>query len=389
VIPRLLFSDDHEMFRDVVRRFVETEMVPQHASWESAGMVPRSAWLAAGEAGLLCCNVSEEFGGPGGDFLFNVVVVEELARAGITAPGFAVHSDMVATYIDSFGTDEQRHRWLPGMVKGEFIGCLALTEPNAGSDLRGLLTRAVREGDEFVINGQKTYISNGQNADVAVVCAKVGNRLTLFLVDASTPGFERGRRLEKLGLRGQDTSELFFRDLRVPASALLGPEGDGLRLMTRKLAQERLIQAIRSAALIESVLEKTVEWVKDRRAFGRRLAEFQNTQFRLAELKTQAVAARVFTDRCVSLLLERQLSSDDAAMVKLFLSDLHCRVVDECLQFFGGYGYMWESFIARAYADARVVRIAGGSVEIMKQIIARSMLGTESPRAPEGASDPK
>jgi acyl-CoA dehydrogenase len=385
VIPRLLFSDEHVLFRDTVRRFVEAELVPQHPAWESAGIVPRAAWRAAGEAGLLCCNVSEEYGGAGADFLFNVVVVEELARAGITAPGFAVHSDMVATYVASFGTDEQRRRWLPGMVTGEYIGALALTEPDAGSDLRGLRTRAVRDGEQYVINGQKTYISNGQNADVLVVATKTGDRLTLFLVDATTPGFIRGRRLEKLGMRGQDTSELFFQDVRVPVSALLGAEGDGFRLMTRKLAQERLIQAVRSAAVIESVLEKTVDWVQQRRAFGHLLAEFQNTQFKLAELKTQAVAARVFVDRCVGLHLEGQLKGDDAAMVKLFLSDLHCKAVDECLQFFGGFGYMWESFIARAYADARVVRIAGGSVEIMKQIIARSLLGDDASRG-SGAS---
>jgi alkylation response protein AidB-like acyl-CoA dehydrogenase len=375
---RTLFSSDHEAFRDMVRRFIESEITPFHPQWEHDGIVPREIWLKAGEAGLLGCSIPEEYGGAGADELFNFVLVEELGRAGITGPGFAVHNEMVMPYILAFGTEEQKLRWLPHMVRGEVIGALGLTEPHVGSDLRNIRTRAVRDGDEYVINGQKTFISNGQLCDVIVLATKTdpeakSGGISLFIVEADRAGFVRGRRLEKLGLKAQDTSELFFEDLRIPAGNLLGAEHGGFKLMMKNLAQERLTQAIRSATVIETVLDYTIDYVAQRKMFGQTLADFQNTQFKLAELKTEAVVARVFVDHCIQEFLDRSLSGTDAAMAKMTLSNLHCKVVDECLQLFGGWGYMWEYPIARAYADARIVRIAGGSIEVMKQIIGRSL----------------
>jgi alkylation response protein AidB-like acyl-CoA dehydrogenase len=375
---RRLFSSDHELFRDMVRRFVDSEIVPFHAQWEHDGIVPRDIWLKAGEAGLLGCSIPEEYGGAGADELYNFVFVEELARAGITGPGFAVHSEMVMPYILSFGTEEQKLHWLPKMVRGEAIGALGLTEPHVGSDLRNIRTRAVRDGDEYVINGQKTFISNGQLCDVLVLATKTdpdakGGGISLFIVESSRVGFVRGRRLEKIGLKAQDTSELFFEDMRVPASNLLGPEHGGFKLLMKNLAQERLTQAVRSAVVVETVIDYTVDYAAERKMFGQTLADFQNTQFKLAELKTEAVVARVFVDHCIEQFMARDFSGTDAAMAKMTLSNLHCKVVDECLQLFGGWGYMWEYPIARAYADARVVRIAGGSIEVMKQIIGRSL----------------
>lgn len=375
---RRLFNSEHEQFRETVRRFIESEIAPFHQQWEHDGSVPRDIWLKAGDAGLLGCSVPEAYGGAGADELFNFVLVEELARAGVTGPGFAIHNEMVMPYILAFGTEEQKRHWLPQMVRGEVIGALGLTEPHAGSDLKNIRTRAVREGDEYVINGQKTFISNGQLCDVIILATKTdpgakGGGISLFIVEASRAGFLRGRRLEKIGLKAQDTSELFFEDVRVPASNLLGHEHGGFELMMKNLAQERLTQAIRSAVVVETVLDYTIDYVADRKMFGQTLAEFQNTQFKLAELKTEAVIARVFVDHCIEKFAAHDLSGVDAAMAKMSLSNLHCRVVDECLQFFGGWGYMWEYPIARAYADARIVRIAGGSIEVMKQIIGRSL----------------
>jgi alkylation response protein AidB-like acyl-CoA dehydrogenase len=386
VIERSLFEEEHEIFRQSVRRFIEEEIVPHHASWEHDGIVPREIWRKAGEAGLLCPNIGPEYGGPGCNFLFNVVVVEELARHGVTGPGFAVHSDMVATYIDGFGNEEQKKRWLPGMVSGEIIGALAITEPSAGSDVRGIKTRAVRDGDDYVISGQKVYISNGQLANIIVLATKTdkadgGQEITLFLVETDRKGFVRGRNLEKIGLKAQDTSELFFDQVRVPATNILGERGKGFSYLTRNLACERLVQAVRSVAVAEAAIEWTVAYTSERQAFGQRIADFQNTQFKLAELRAQAVQARVFVDRLIGLHLEGKLDPVDAAMAKMLVTELHCRTVDECLQFYGGWGYMWEFPIARAYADARIVKIAGGAVEIMKQIIARDLFkGLRPPR---------
>jgi len=386
MIPCTLFSTEHDIFRESVRRFVQTELAPHHADWEDAGFVPREAWRAAGAAGLLCCQISEAYGGPGGDFLFNVVVTEEMARAGVTGPGFVVHSDMVATYIERFGTEEQKLRWLPGMVSGEIIGALGITEPSAGSDVRGIRTTLRREGDEYVINGQKTYISNGQLCDIIVLVTKSDparprDAITLVVVETNREGFQRGRRLKKLGLKAQDTSELFFDNVRVPVANRLGEEHQGFQYLTRNLAHERLVQAVRSAVVAEVTIEQTVEYTRDRKAFGQTLAEFQNTQFKLAELRASTVAGRVFVDRCIELQLKGELDPVDAAAAKMLLSDLHNRVVDECLQLHGGWGYMWEYPVCRAYADARIVKIAGGSMETMKSIIARDLF-----KRPRGAA---
>ena len=379
MIERRLFTSEHEMWRDTVRRFVEKEIVPYHAQWEKDGIVPRELWLKAGAAGMLCCTVPEEYGGLGLDYLFDVVVFEELWRVGASGPGFLIHTDLVSTYILSFGTEEQKRHWLPKMVSGEAIGSLGMTEPHAGSDLKAIRTRAERDGnDHFVINGQKVFISNGQMCDVLVLATKTDSDagakgVTLFLVDTSLPGFKRGQNLDKLGMKAQDTSELFFDNLRLPTSAMLGSEGDGFKLMMTKLSQERLAQAIRSATVIETVIDWTVEYTSERKAFDQTIGDFQNTQFVLADLKARSVMARVFTDRCIELFMAGELDPVDAAMAKMTTSELHCEAVDKCLQLFGGWGYMWEYPIARAYADARIVKIAGGSIEVMKTIIARDM----------------
>jgi alkylation response protein AidB-like acyl-CoA dehydrogenase len=378
MIERSLFTEDHEIWRATVRRFVEEEIVPHHAKWEEDGIVPRELWLKAGAQGLLCCTVPEEYGGLGLDYLFDVVVFEELWRVGASGPGFLIHTDLVATYILSFGTEAQKRHWLPKMVKGEAIGSLGMTEPHAGSDLKAVRTQARRDGDDYVINGQKVFISNGQLCDVIVLATKTDSSagasgVTLFLVESNRPGFTRGRNLEKLGMKAQDTSELFFEDVRIPASNMLGAEGKGFALMMTKLPQERLAQAIRSATVTETVIEWTADYTASRRAFGQTIADFQNTQFVLADLKARATMARVFTDKCIDLFCQGKLDAIDAAMAKLVTSELHCEAVDKCLQLFGGWGYMWEYQICRAYADARVVKIAGGSVEVMKTIIARDM----------------
>ena len=378
MLKRELFNDDHEAFRNMVRRFIENEIAPHHASWEDAGVVPRDLWLKAGAAGMLCCTVPEQYGGAGADYLFDVVVFEEMARSGFSGPGFMIHCDLVATYISTFGTEAQKHQWLPKMVTGEAIGSLGMTEPHAGSDLKAIRTKAVRDGDDFVISGQKVFISNGQLCDVIVLATKTdiaggAKGVTLFLVDTSLPGFRRGKNLSKLGMKAQDTSELFFDDMHVPACAMLGEEGKGFELMMTKLAQERLAQAIRSATVAETVIGWTVDYTSQRKAFGTTIADFQNTQFKLAELKTEAVVGRQFVDRCIAAFMKGELDAIDAAMAKMWVTNMHCKVVDECLQLFGGWGYMWEYPIARAYADARVVKIAGGSIEVMKHIIGRQM----------------
>ncbi len=385
MIPRTLFREEHNMWRETVRRFVEKEIVPFHAQWEEEGSVPRELWLKAGEAGMLCCTVPEEYGGLGLDYLFDVVVFEELWRVGASGPGFLIHTDLVATYILSFGTEEQKSHWLPKMVRGEAIGSLGMTEPHAGSDLKAIRTRAHREPvaegantADYVVNGQKVFISNGQMCDVIVLATKTDSNagakgVTLFLVDAATPGFKRGRNLEKLGMKAQDTSELFFEDMRVPASAMLGEEGQGFKLMMTKLAQERLAQAVRSTTVVETVIDWTVDYTSERQAFGGAIADFQNTQFVLADLKARSVMARVFTDRCIELFMAGELDPVTAAMAKMTTTELHCEAADKCLQLFGGWGYMWEYPITRAYADARIVKIAGGSIEVMKTIISRDM----------------
>ncbi|QQS14865.1 MAG: acyl-CoA dehydrogenase family protein [Rhodospirillales bacterium] len=380
MIPRTLFTPEHEMFRDSVRRFVDEEIAPHYARWESEAMVPREVWRKAGAAGMLLCEVPEEYGGPGGDFRHCTIVMEEIGRVGATGVFFGLHSDIVAPYILKYGSEQQKKSWLTRMASGDAIGAIAMTEPSAGSDLQAIRTTARRDGDSYVISGQKVFISNGQTADLVIVACKTDPALgakgtSLIVVETDRPGFRRGRKLKKLGMHSQDTSELFFDDVRVPVANLLGDEGQGFTLLMNELAQERLTQAIRAVVASEAAMRWTLEYVQERKAFGKPIGAFQNTQFKLAELQAQITAQRVFVDRCVELHLERKFDSVDAAMAKMLTTELQAKVVDECLQFFGGYGYMAEFPIARAYVDARYARIAGGSIEVMKTIIARSMMG--------------
>jgi alkylation response protein AidB-like acyl-CoA dehydrogenase len=380
MIERDLFGAEHRVFRDTVARFVRDELLPHHDAWESAGCVPHEPWLKAGAAGLLGCNMPERYGGSAGGFLYTAIVVEEMSRALATGPLFWIHSDIIAPYILHWGTDAQKERWLPRLVNGEVRSTVALTEPGAGSDLAAISTTARRDGGDWVINGQKVFISGGHSAELAVVAAKTdpaaGSRgISLFLVETDRPGFERGRKLQKLGLRGQDTAELFFHDLRIPAENLLGTENRGFHQLMKGLAGERVLQAIRSQAVAEAAIEWTVEHVCNRRVFGQRLADLQNTRFKLGELTAQTSAMRVYVDRLISLQAQGLLDGVEAAKAKLVTSELHCKVVDECLQLFGGSGFMLEMPIARAYADARGAKIMGGSVEVMKEIIGRDLLG--------------
>jgi alkylation response protein AidB-like acyl-CoA dehydrogenase len=378
MIPRTIFSHEHEQFRDTVRRFIDQEIVPHHERWEEAGMVDRDLWRKAGAAGLLCANLPEAYGGFGADYLFNVVITEELSRAGATGPGFAVHSDMVATYIATFASEELKHRWLPKMASGEAIGALGLSEPGAGSDLKNITTRAIRDGDDYVITGQKVFISNGQLCDFVLVACKTdpsaGARgMSFILVEVDRPGFRRGRNLKKFGLKAQDTSELFFDEVRVPVSNLVGKEGGGFGMAMSKLAEERLSIAVSAITVAETAMQWTIEYTKDRRAFGQAISEFQNTRFKLAELHAEITVKRVFVDHCIARHLEKQLTPVDAAIAKMLCGELQVKTVDECLQFFGGYGYMLEYPIARAFIDSRIRRIAGGTSEIMREIIGREL----------------
>jgi alkylation response protein AidB-like acyl-CoA dehydrogenase len=380
-VKRALFSSEHEIFRETVRNFVDTELVPFHSGWEEEKRVPREVWAKAGAAGLLCLDIPEEYGGFGADWLYNVVVIEELAKKGMSGPGFMVHSEMVAPYILAWGSEDLKREWLPRMVAGTAIGAVAMTEPGAGSDLKEMRTRAVRDGDDYVIDGQKTYISNGQNCDFILLACKTepdaGARgVSIILCESDREGFQRGRNLDKIGLKAQDTSELFFSDMRVPVSNRLGAENAGFSMLMTKLAQERLTQAIRSICVAEAAIEWTVDYTSERKAFGGTIADFQNTQFTLAQLSAETTAMRVFTDWCIAQHLKGELSPVDAAKAKLCVTDLHNKVVNECLQFFGGYGYMLEYPIARAFIDARITRIAGGATEVMKQIIARDLFGS-------------
>ncbi|MGB7180519.1 MAG: acyl-CoA dehydrogenase family protein, partial [Burkholderiaceae bacterium] len=313
-------------------------------------------------------------------FLYSIVVLEELARAGASGPGFYLHSDIVAPYIVHYGSDALKAHWLPKMISGEAIGAIGMTEPSAGSDLQNIRTSAIRDGDDYLISGQKVFITNGQLCDFIILACKTdpnagGRGVSLILVEADRPGFSRGRNLEKIGWKAQDTSELFFDKIRVPASNLLGAEGRGFIQLMEQLPQERLIQAVRAIAVIESALDQTIAYTTQRSAFGRPIAGFQNTRFKLADVKSQAVMMRVFVDKCLTMHLAGKLDAVDAAIVKLLSAEMMGRLLDECLQLFGGYGYMWEYPVARSWADARMARIAGGTAEIMREIIGRSMVG--------------
>ncbi len=377
-LPRPLFSAEHDAFRDQVRRFVEREITPHHAAWEEAHGVPREVWQRAGANGLLCCWLPEALGGPGGDLLFDFIVSEELGRAGATGPGFPLHSVIVAPYLAAHGTPALQQALLPGMVSGERIAAIAMTEPGTGSDVAAIRTHAKRDGEHYVLNGQKTFITNGHNADVIVVACKTdpdqGARgVSLLVVEGDMPGFTRGRNLRKIGQHAQDTAELFFDNVRVPASHLLGEEGQGFKYLMQKLAQERLLVSVQCQARAEAALQWTIDYVQERKAFRQRLADFQNTRFKLAALATELQAGRAYCDALIAQHLAGQLDAVGAAAGKLWHSELLGRVTDECLQLFGGYGYMAEYPIARAYADARIERIYAGTSEIMKEIIARAV----------------
>ena len=379
MIPRTIFDAGHDAFRATVKRFIAEHVTPHHADWEKAGQVPRDLWRKAGELGLLCCNVPEEYGGMGGDFLHSTILIEEFADAGATGPTFYLHSDIVAPYLVDFGTEEQKRRWLPKMATGEIVVALGMSEPSGGSDVQAMRTQALRDGDDYVINGQKVFITNGHSADLLLLACKTdpkarGKGVSLIAVETDRPGFTRGRKLEKIGCKAQDTSELFFADLRVPAGNLLGSEGGGFGMLMTQLAQERLIQAIRGVASSEAALRWTIAYVAERRMFGHTLGEFQNTRFQLAELHAEVLSQRVFVDRCIELHIQGALDATDAAAAKLVTTELQGRVMDRCLQFFGGWGYLWEYPIARAYADARMCRIGGGTAEVMKQIIGNALL---------------
>jgi alkylation response protein AidB-like acyl-CoA dehydrogenase len=378
MIERTLFSADHLAFRDSFARFLAKEAALHHAQWEEQGFVDKSLWLKAGENGFLCTSLPEQYGGAGADRLYSIIVMEEIAYAGLNGLGFGLHSEIVAPYIFNYGTNEQKQQYLPAMARGECIGAIAMSEPAAGSDLQGIKTSAVDHGDYYLVNGSKTFITNGWNADVVVTVTKTNPALgakgtSLLLIDNSMDGFSKGKRLKKIGLKAQDTSELFFNDVKVPKSALLGQQGQGFAYLMQELPWERLQIALIATQAAQAAIDQTMAYVKDRKVFGSTVASFQNTRFTLAALQTENQVAQVFVDKCIELLMQDKLDTATASMAKYWTTDLQCKIIDECVQLFGGYGYMWEYPVARAYADARVQRIYGGTNEIMKEVIARSM----------------
>jgi long-chain-acyl-CoA dehydrogenase len=379
MIPRTLFNADHEAFRDTARRFFETEIAPFHEKWEEQQHIDRSLWNKAGELGLLCCTMPEEYGGSGVDRLYSMILMEEQARVGDSASGFSLHSDIVANYINNFGTEEHKKHWLPKMATGEAVGAIAMTEPGTGSDLQSIRTTAVADGDDYILNGSKIFITNGYLCDVAVVVVKTGDinggaqSVSLLIVEADRKGFTKGKPLKKVGMRGQDTCELFFDNVRVPKSNLLGMEGMGFIMLMKELAWERMMIGIMCAAGAEFALATTVDYVKQRKVFGKPVNAYQNTRFKLAEMRSEIQIARVFIDRCMEQVLKNELTVEAACAAKYWVSDLLSKVVDECVQLHGGYGFMLEYPIARAYIDTRANRIYGGTNEIMKELISRSI----------------
>jgi alkylation response protein AidB-like acyl-CoA dehydrogenase len=376
---REIFEPEHESFRQTVRSFIEKEVTPYHDQWEKDGVVDRAVWRKAGEMGLLCFDVDEEYGGAGvKDFRYNLVMAEELTRAGVNGPGFLVHTDIIVPYISSLGTEEQKRRWLPGLVSGEIISAIAMTEPGAGSDLQGVRTTAVDKGDHYVLNGSKTFISNGILADLVIVVAKTdpeaGHKgVSLLVVERGMQGFERGRNLDKMGLKAQDTAELFFDNVVVPKENLLGEEGSGFISLMVNLPQERLSIAMIAAAACEHILDLSLSYAKEREAFGRPIGKFQHNRFLIAEMATEAHIARVFVDDCVKKHNAGQLDAKLAAMAKWWTTELQTKLVDRAVQLHGGYGYMMEYPVARAYVDSRIQTIYGGTTEIQKEIIGRSL----------------
>jgi alkylation response protein AidB-like acyl-CoA dehydrogenase len=379
MLERELFEPEHRIFRDAVRQFCKAEIVPYHAQWERDGVVPRALWHKAGALGLLCMDVAEEYGGSGQkDFRYNMILGEEMVRVGASGVAFTLQNDVVVPYLTTLCTEEQKRRWLPGCVSGEIITAIAMTEPDTGSDLAGIRTTAERRGDDYLLNGQKTFITSGMLANLVIVVARTNREsrhggLSLLCVESNRPGYEPPRKLNKVGLHAQDTAELFFSNIKVPASNLLGEEGKGFYYLMQQLPQERLSLACAAIAGAQTCLEMTIKYCHERHAFGQEIGTFQNSRFKLAEMKTEIQIGQVFLDRCVMLLNQQALDAEVAAMAKWWSTELLKRVVDQCVQLHGGYGYMLEYPIAKAFIDSRVQTIYGGTTEIMKEIIGRSM----------------
>lgn len=379
-MERTIFEEEHNMFRDSVRKFVEQDVAPNREQWENDGKVSREVWRKAGENGFLCMSVPEAYGGLGiDDFRYNAILSEEMTRAGASGPGFTLQNDITTGYLVKYGTEEQKKKYLPGMVAGEIITAISMSEPGTGSDLQAVQTYAEDKGDHYVLNGQKTFITNGILADLNIVVARTSKEkghqsISLLLVESAWDGYSEGKKLEKIGLKAQDTAELFFENVIVPKENLLGDaEGQGFIQLMQQLPEERLSISIGAVASCEEALRQTIEYCHERKAFGKEIGQFQNSRFKLAEMKTEIEIARVFVDHSIELVLEGKLSVEKAAMGKYWTTELQSRVIDQCLQLHGGYGYMMEYPIAKMYCDSRVTRIFGGSNEIMREIIGRAM----------------
>ena len=371
-------SEEHKMTQKMIQDFIKNEIMDHTEEWEKNGMVSREIWERAGELGLLCIDMPEEYGGSGLDFSFSALFIEELAKEGISGPGFSLHSDVIAPYLLKYGTEAQKQQYLPKMATGKMITSLGMTEPNCGSDLQAITTNAVDKGDYYLVNGQKTFITNGFMSDMSIVAVKTNpgtkkEGVSLLIMESDSEGFEKGIPFKKIGMKAQDTCELFFDDVKVPKENLLGEEGSGFKIMMTELARERLIVALNAIGGAEGAIKKTIEYTSTRTAFKQPIAGFQNTQFKLAECATQLQMHQAFLDRCTKLLSEHNLTAESASMAKYSATEMHSKVVDECLQLFGGYGYMWDYPIARMYADNRVARIYAGTNEIMKVLIARGL----------------
>ncbi|MDD5175016.1 MAG: acyl-CoA dehydrogenase family protein [Sterolibacterium sp.] len=378
MLKRTIFSEEHEMFRDSVRAFFKQEVGPNIERWEHELMFERELWRNMARQGFLCPTMPEAYGGAGADLLYSVILLEEGAQYSNIGLSFSMHSEIVANYILHHGSEETKQKYLPKMASGEMVAALAMTEPSGGSDVKAIRTSAVKDGGDYLLNGSKIFITSGAQCDLAVVVARTdptkgAKGISLLVVDRSMPGFTSGKPLKKVGMKVSDTTELYFDNVRIPAANLLGKENEGFIYSMQELPWERMQIAVSAVAAAEAALQWTIDYVRERKAFGQEVLQFQNTRFKLAELKTEIQIARVFVDRCLAALLEGQLDAADASMAKYWTSDLQCKVVDECVQLFGGYGYMWEYPIARAWADARAQRIYGGTNEIMKELISRSL----------------
>lgn len=374
-----ILNEEHKMFRKTVQDFFKKEAVPYAEKWEKAGVVDREIWTKAGAMGLLCMDMPEEYGGMGlKDFRYNAILQEEMIKLGVEGPGFTLQNDIMAPYFEKYFTQAQKDKWLPGIISGEIVTAIAMTEPDAGSDLAGMRTTAIRDGDHYILNGSKTYITNGILSDIVLVCAKTNPEethkgISILVVERGMEGFERGKNLEKIGLKAQDTAELFFRDVKVPIENILGEEGRGFYYLMHNLPQERLSIAIGAVAGAQRAFDYTLEFIKERKAFGRPIGKFQNSRFKMAEMLTEITIAETFVDECVMELIEGKLSNEKAAMAKYWTTEMGGKVIDQCLQLHGGAGFMWDYPIAKAYAGQRIMRILGGTNEIMREIIGKSL----------------